>query len=166
MKNFTRFFVLVIACLILSILMNRITAFDPRPDQKAASYSGTASVEAQHYTDNLYGLVQSETKAVITALKTGNSVLLARYFDNRVDISMPAKSDNYSKKQAEMIMKDFFDQNIVKTFELKHSGENKDGSQFFTGVLHTREHNFRTILFMKPKGSKLLLQQLSLQELE
>ena len=45
---------------------------------------------------------------VITALKSGNAAQLARYFDTRVDISLPNKSDNFSKNQAEMILKDFF----------------------------------------------------------
>ncbi|MBO9571813.1 MAG: DUF4783 domain-containing protein, partial [Chitinophagaceae bacterium] len=33
---------------------------------------------------------------VLDALRTGNATQLAKYFDTRVDISLPNKSDNYS----------------------------------------------------------------------
>ena len=50
----------------------------------------------------------AEMDSVVIALKSGNANLLSRFFDNRVDISLPDKSDNYSRSQAEMVMKDFF----------------------------------------------------------
>ncbi len=53
---------------------------------------------------------------VLTALKNGNAAQLAKYFDTRVDISLPNKSDNFSKNQAEGILKDFFASNEVKKF--------------------------------------------------
>jgi hypothetical protein len=45
---------------------------------------------------------------VLAALRSGNATQLAKYFDSRVDISLPNRSDNFSKNQAEMILKDFF----------------------------------------------------------
>ncbi|HLF46791.1 MAG TPA: DUF4783 domain-containing protein, partial [Chitinophagaceae bacterium] len=51
---------------------------------------------------------QSGIDEVISALKSGNAAGLAKYFDNYVDITMPEKSNNYSKSQAEIILKDFF----------------------------------------------------------
>ncbi len=71
---------------------------------------------------------------VLSALRSGNAAQLAKYFDSRVDISLPNKSDNFSKNQAEMILKDFFASNEVKNFQVKHKGEN-NGSQFCIGLL-------------------------------
>ena len=66
-----------------------------------------------------------EMDSVVIALKSGNATLLSRFFDSRVDIILPEKSDNYSRSQAEMILKDFFSNNGgVKSFEVKHRGEN------------------------------------------
>lgn len=45
---------------------------------------------------------------VLKALRSGNATQLAKYFDTRVDISLPNKSDNFSRNQAEMILRDFF----------------------------------------------------------
>ena len=39
---------------------------------------------------------------VVTAMKSGNAAVIAKYFDNTVEISMPDKSNNYSKSQAEL----------------------------------------------------------------
>jgi len=99
---------------------------------------------------------------VLAALKTGNAEKLSKYFDTRVDISLPNKSDNFSRNQAEMILKDFFSSNEVKGFEVKHKGEN-NGSQFCIGLLQTRNGNFRTKLYMKQKGGQQLVQEIAFQ---
>jgi len=102
---------------------------------------------------------------VLTALRTGNANQLAKYFDTRVDISLPNKSDNFSKNQAEMILKDFFASNVVKNFQVKHKGEN-NGSQFCIGLLETRNGNFRTKLYMKQKGALQVVQEIAFQNEE
>jgi hypothetical protein len=99
---------------------------------------------------------------VLAALRTGNATQLAKYFDSRVDISLPNKSDNFSRNQAEMILKDFFASNEVKNFVVKHKGEN-NGSQFCIGSLQTRNGNFRTKLYMKHKGGQQLVQEIAFQ---
>jgi hypothetical protein len=99
---------------------------------------------------------------VLSALRTGNATQLAKYFDSRVDISLPNKSDNFSKNQAEMILKDFFASNEVKNFVVKHKGEN-NGSQFCIGLLQTRNGNYRTKLYMKQKGSQQVVQEIAFQ---
>ncbi len=99
---------------------------------------------------------------VLVALKNGDASQLATFFDNRIDISLPNKSDNYSRKQAEMILKDFFASNEVKDFQVKHKGEN-NGSQFCIGLLQTRNGNYRTKLYMKQKGGQQLVQEIAFQ---
>lgn len=99
---------------------------------------------------------------VMNALKKGNSAELSKYFDARIDVSLPDKSDNYSKKQAELILKDFFAANPVKSFVVKHKGE-MNGSQFCIGSLQTRNGNYRTKLYMKKKGNVEVLQEIAFQ---
>lgn len=96
---------------------------------------------------------------VVGALKTGNVAQIAKYFDNTIEISMPDKSNSYSKTQAEIILKDFFTNNPVKSFTIIHKGENA-GSQFCIGTLATRNGDFRTTVFMKQKGTAQLLQEI------
>lgn len=96
---------------------------------------------------------------VIAAMKTGNSNLVAKYFDNSVEISMPDRSNSYSKSQAELVLKDFFASNPVKSFEIIHKGENA-GSQYCIGTLQTKNGAYRTTIFMKQKDKKQVLQEL------
>ncbi len=96
---------------------------------------------------------------VIAAMRSGNSALVAKYFDNMVDIGIPDKTNSYSKSQAELVIKDFFTNNPVKNFEIIHKGENA-GSQFCIGTLYTKNGSFRTTIFMKQKGDGQVLQEL------
>ena len=96
---------------------------------------------------------------VISAMKSGNSSQVARYFDASVELSMPDKSNSYSKSQAELVLKDFFATNAVKGFEVIHKGENA-GSQYCIGTLVTKTGSYRTTIFMKQKGDGQVLQEL------
>ncbi|HEX4374096.1 MAG TPA: DUF4783 domain-containing protein [Puia sp.] len=102
---------------------------------------------------------------VATAIRSGNISQLSGYLDNRVDITLPDKSDTYSKSQAAMIISDFFSNNEVQNFKVKHRGENS-GTEFCIGILQTRNGNFQTTFFMKQKGDKQLLQELRFQPVE
>ena len=102
---------------------------------------------------------------VAYAMRSGNAGQLSRFLDSRVDISLPEKSDTYSKSQAEMIIRDFFITNGVQNFQIKHKGEN-GGSEYCIGVLQTHNGDYRTTLFMKQKGDKQLLQELRFQAVE
>jgi hypothetical protein len=99
---------------------------------------------------------------VVAALRKGDAAQLSKYLDGRVDISLPGKSDNYSKSQAQMILKDFFTSHEVKSFQVKHKGE-QNGSQFCIGLLQTRNGNYRTKFYMKQKGEQLVVQELGFE---
>lgn len=103
-----------------------------------------------------------EIDTVVGAFRTGNVDQIALYLDYRVDISLPEKTDTYSKSQAQMIIRDFFDNNGVRNFQVKQKGEN-GGSEFCIGVLQTRNGNYQTSLFMKQKGEKQFLQEIRFQ---
>lgn len=100
--------------------------------------------------------------AVLNSLKKGNSSGIARFFDNRVDISLPNKTDNYSKNQGKLILKEFFNNNPVRNFELKHKGEIK-GAQFCIGSLQTTNGNFRTKIYMRKKGNADVIQEIAFE---
>jgi hypothetical protein len=103
--------------------------------------------------------------AVVTAIRTGNVSRLSSFFDSRVDISLPDKSDTYSRTQAEMVLGDFFNNNVVVSFKISQQGES-GGSFFCAGLLQTRSGNFRTTLFFKQKGDKHFLEEIRFQPVE
>jgi hypothetical protein len=102
---------------------------------------------------------------VIGALRSGNSAELSKFFDDNVELTLPDKSDNYSKAQAQLIVKDFFSNNGVKNFELKHKGDSP-GGHFCIGTLQTNNGNFRTNVFMKLKNGKEVLKEIRFQSIE
>jgi Domain of unknown function (DUF4783) len=108
---------------------------------------------------------QSSIDSVISALRSGNSNELAKYFDDTIELTLPDKSDSYSKAQAQLIVKDFFDNNGVKNFELKHKGDSP-GGHFCIGTLQTSSGNFRTNVFMKTKNGKEVVKEIRFQAIE
>ena len=103
--------------------------------------------------------VFSGIEEIIASLKAGNATEMAKYFDNTVEITLPGKSNSYSKSQAEVVLRDFFSNNPVKGFEILHKGEN-GGSQYCIGTLNTKNASYRTTVFMKQKGNMQTLQEI------
>lgn len=100
---------------------------------------------------------------VVKAIRSGNSAEVSKYFDNTVEITLPEKSNSYSKSQAELVLRDFFATNGVKDFEVLHKSDTP-GSQYCIGNLQTNNGTFRTTIFMKEKGDKELVQELRFEK--
>jgi hypothetical protein len=108
---------------------------------------------------------QNAIDEVIGALRSGNSAQLSGYFDDNVELTLPDKSDSYSRAQAQLIIKDFFSNNGVKGFDLKHKGDSP-GGHFCIGTLQTNGVNFRTNVFMKTKNGKEVVKEIRFQAVE
>lgn len=102
---------------------------------------------------------------VIGALRSGNTSEMSKFFDDNLELHLPDKSDSYSKAQATLILKDFFNNNGVRGFEVKHKGD-QSGGQFCIGTLQTKSGSFRTTVFMKIKNGKELVKEIRFQSIE
>ncbi len=100
---------------------------------------------------------------VVSAIKNGDASQLSKYFDNTIEITLADKSNSYSKSQAELVLKDFFNNNGVKDFEIVHKGDNT-GAQFIIGTLKTKNGEYRTTIYMKKNGDRQLLQELRFEK--
>ena len=100
---------------------------------------------------------------VIAALNSGNAAELARYVDDNIEIGLPDKTDTYSRAQAVMIFRDFFANVGVRSFVVKHQGDN-GGRQFCIGTLNTRAGAYRTTVYMVSKNGKQLVKEIRFQE--
>jgi hypothetical protein len=101
---------------------------------------------------------------VIAGLKSGNAQEIGKYIDDNVVISLPDKSDNYSKSQAVMVLKDFFDNNGVTGFDVQFKGEN-GGGQYCIGNLKTKSGTYRTTVLMKSKSGKQVVKEIRFKSL-
>jgi hypothetical protein len=75
-----------------------------------------------------------------------------------VEINIGGRSNSYSKAQAEIILKDFFAKNQVKSFELVHQGG--DTSRFGIGNMTTGSGTFRVSFFLQKKAGSMVLNEL------
>jgi len=107
----------------------------------------------------------SNLDEVIGALKDGKASELGKYMDDNIELTLPDKSNNYSKAQAVLVLKDFFDNNAVKSFEVKHKGD-QNGGQYCVGTLQTKSGNYRTTVFMKIKDNKDYVKAIRFQSIE
>ncbi len=101
---------------------------------------------------------------VISALRNGNATELSRYVDDNIEISLPAKSDSYSRSQAVVILQDFFVNNGVRTFDVKFKGDN-GGTQYCVGTLQTKSGNYRTTFFLVNRNGKQLVKEIRFQNM-
>lgn len=129
--------------------------------KKIFTYLLTASVVLL----SSFTLLNNQIDGVISALRSGNSAELSKYIDDNLELTLPDKSDNYSKAQAQLILKDFFSNNGVKGFDLKHKGDSP-GGHFCIGTLQTNNGNYTTKVFMKSKNGKEYLKEIRFQSIE
>ena len=99
---------------------------------------------------------------VINALRNGNATELAKFVDDNIEISLPSKSDSYSRSQALTILQDFFANSGVKGFDVKFRGDN-GGTQYCIGTLQTGAGNFRTTFFLANRSGKQLVKEIRFQ---
>ncbi len=98
---------------------------------------------------------------VASAVKTGNASNVSKFFSANIDLKILNKEDVYSKAQAELILKDFFAKNPVKSFAVIHKGTSKNGDQFAIGTYETTAgKKFRSYFLFKKEGAGLTIQQL------
>ncbi len=108
---------------------------------------------------------QGSIDEVIGALRAGSAAEVSKYLDDNVELTVPDKSDSYSKAQAQLIIKDFFSNNAVKGFDLKHKGDSKDG-HYAIGTLQTNSGNFRTNVFTKMKNGREVIREIRFQSID
>jgi hypothetical protein len=105
---------------------------------------------------------QSETIiSAKAAIRTGDSKELARHFNSLVELKIQdanmskANAKDYSKTQAEYILKEFFRDNPPQNFEYIHEGGSKEGNlRYAIGKYTCRDRNNKAIsfrVFMKLK---------------
>lgn len=100
---------------------------------------------------------------ILEAIKKGDATEVAKFFDTTVEITLPGKSNSYSKSQAEIVLRDFFNSNSVKDFEIIHKSESA-GSQYCIGNLKTSNGQYRVTIYMKQKGDKQVLQEIRFEK--
>jgi hypothetical protein len=101
---------------------------------------------------------------ITAAIKAGNYKGVAKFFSERVELRIEDKQDVYSKTQAELILKDFFQNNPPENFIVKHRGASAKGSQYVIGSLYTENGPFRTYFLFTEIDGRLFIQELHFEK--
>jgi len=105
---------------------------------------------------------QDLPEGLVTAFQQGNSISLATFFSDRIELKIQNKEAIYSRSQAKQIMAKFFAQCKPKSLKKKHIG-GKPNSPYFIGTLFTNNGNYRTTFLLKGDGNKAVIHRLSIE---
>jgi len=79
-------------------------------------------------------------------LELGNVERLTSYFNETIELGIPGSKGLFNKKQASIVLKDFFSKNPPNKYFQKHSGGGNNKALFEIGSLLTNEKRYRTYL--------------------
>lgn len=98
---------------------------------------------------------------IANALRSGDAKSVSRYFGSTIDLTILSQEEVYSKIQAEVVLKDFFQKNPPRSFTVIHKGESKEGAKYAIGTMVTAQGQvFRTYFFIKVQGGQPVIQEL------
>jgi hypothetical protein len=104
-----------------------------------------------------------EKDAISEAIKSGDPQKIALYFMPSVDLTVESAEGVYSKDQAEMIIRRFFDDHEPKDFALKHQGKSKLDDYYYIGTLATEKREFRLTFFLKKSEDSFRIKQMRIE---
>ena len=99
---------------------------------------------------------------VVNGVRNGNIAQISRYFDNVVVITIGNNQSTYSKTQGEMVLKDFFNKNVPRSFNLLQGGNapGNNTNKFAIGNLTTNNGNYQVYVLLKLKDGSYYLQEI------
>ena len=100
---------------------------------------------------------------IASAVRTGNSKELSKYFTDNIELKILDVEEIYSKAQAELIIKEFFSKHPVKSYTVAHKSAAKNESLFAIGTLETTNGKFRIYFLLKKTADKSLIQQFRIE---
>jgi len=102
---------------------------------------------------------------MVNAIKNNHVEDMVKYFDNIVPITINNAQSIYSRNQAEVVLKDFFEKNIPKDFQIMDNGSPNNSSKFIIGNLSTPSGTkYSVYILMKLKDSNYLLQEIKMNK--
>ena len=90
-----------------------------------------------------YSSLSAQQKEIGESLHQANVEALGKYFNTSIELAMPHLEGVYNKKQAQIVLTEFFSKNEVIQYEFKHKGGGKSKASFEIGSLQTKKGNFR-----------------------
>ena len=112
-----------------------------------------------------FGQVQDETvKDIGTAIKAGSAKELIKFCNNTIEIKIDGESSNYSRAQAEVILRNFFSNTPPKNFSYIHQGSSPEGLKYAIGRYTHADGAYRVVMVIKKIEDKYLIDTLNFSQ--
>lgn len=112
-----------------------------------------------------YAQTRSPMEDVVNAIKNNRIEDMSKYFDNIVPVTINNNQTIYSRNQAEVVLKDFFDKNVPKDFLIMDNGSPNQTSKFIIGTLLTPSGSkYNVYILIKQKDANYYLQDIRLNK--
>lgn len=83
------------------------------------------------------------------ALKAGSSKEFVKSFNTMVELNFEGEKSNYSRSQAELVLKEFFKKYPPTDFQYIHKGASKQGLTYVIGKYTFENGSFRVWILIK-----------------
>jgi len=83
------------------------------------------------------------------SLKAGSSKELVKNFNTTVELNFEGQKSNYSRSQAELVLKEFFKKYPPTDFQYIHQGASKQGLTYVIGKYSFDNGSFRVLILIK-----------------
>ncbi|MDR2358718.1 MAG: DUF4783 domain-containing protein [Prevotellaceae bacterium] len=101
--------------------------------------------------------------AMEACIRTGDVTALSAWFPNTLECNLLGEESAYSKAQATMVLKNFFEQHPPAKFAFKHSSD-KQTVKYAIGILQTKNNDIlRVTILIKDQNKELKIQQLRIE---
>ncbi|MEO1256549.1 MAG: DUF4783 domain-containing protein [Bacteroidota bacterium] len=109
-----------------------------------------------------FGYSQDETiRDIGTAIKAGSAKELIKFCNSTVEIKIDGESSNYSRTQAEVILRNFFSKIPPKGFSYIHHGASPEGLKYTIGRYTHENGAYRVVMVIKKIDDKYLIDTLN-----
>lgn len=95
------------------------------------------------------------------AIKAGSAKELSKHLNQTLDVTIDGKVQNYSKAQAEFVLRDFFKAHPPSDFNIIHQGSSKGGQPFAIGEYISGSDKYRVWMKIKTANKDQLIQEIS-----
>lgn len=111
-------------------------------------------------------MAQEPLQEVVQYIRGGNVTGMAKYLDKFVVITINNNQASYSSSQAEIVLKDFFNKNVVKSFEVAQGGNSGTTAQYAIGDLQTSSGLYQLYVVIKMHNNIFMIRELRFEKIE
>ncbi|PIQ49594.1 MAG: hypothetical protein COW03_04375 [Cytophagales bacterium CG12_big_fil_rev_8_21_14_0_65_40_12] len=115
-----------------------------------------------------YSFAQTNEEIIINnvqeALKSSSSRELAKYLSDRVEIKLENEKKDYSANQAEIVLKQFFQQHPASETEFIHEGNSAGGIIYAIGSYTSGNQKYRVVVRAKKYEDQYKIYRLEFTE--